>query len=409
MKLKTLAFVVALLAALSAAVFFVNRPGSPSATDARVGQPLAAAGTFEKATKLRFSDQGKIVILAKPADGPWQVTSYYDLPADLSKLTRLVSDLTEAKIQRLVTSSPDRIARLELKDLQVAVFGAAHQELWSVTLGKYADSGGRFVRFGTEQKAYLASLSTTLDTDAKSWADSQLVSVKADDIAKVEFSSPDKPSAVVIAERPKKAEPFAVKKLPEGMKLKADSVGNLLNSFSSLRFSNTYERNDPQAAAANAHMRMLKLTTFDNQTVTFAIGQKPAEKIIKSPVVPADAAKRGPAAAISLPAAGEKDASKTPEGAVKDGPAKTLEAVTETIPAGPVFVSITHSDSKAPVNALMQKRAVTIEEYLINNLPQKSDDLFEPLPPSPLPAAVPTPIKADDQPPAVGSPEPHKP
>ena len=68
--------------------------------------------------------------------------------------------------------------------------------------------------------------------------------------------------------------------------------------------------------------------------------------------------------------------------------AKLLTPEFETIPAGPVFVSIAHSDAAAPVNALMAKRAFQIADYTFTSLPQKSADLFEPAPP-PAPAAEP--------------------
>jgi hypothetical protein len=52
----------------------------------------------------------------------------------------------------------------------------------------------------------------------------------------------------------------------------------------------------------------------------------------------------------------------------------------ETIPAGPVFAFITHSDASAPVNALMQKRAFEVGDFALTALPQSAADLFEPIP-----------------------------
>src|SRR5205814_19839 len=87
----------------------------------------------------------------------------------------------------------------------------------------------------------------------------------------------------------------------------------------------------------------------------------------------------------------KKDEAKAGEekGEKKDD--KPLAPEFETIPAGPVYVFITHSDASAPVNALMQKRAFQISDYTFTGLPQKSDELFEPAPPAPAPApAAPT-------------------
>ncbi len=367
MKLKTLALAVAILAVLSAITFIVQRPAPPPSADARIGQPLAPAATLEQAAHVRLTDQGKVVLLVRQSDGTWRVPGYYDLAADFAKLTKLVSDLTGAKLQRLVTSNPERIARLEFKDTQIAFLDASDKELWSVTLGRTAENGGRFVRFGPEQKAYLANLNTEVDADAKNWADTQLLNLKSDDIARIELSFPDDGGGTLIATRAKKDDAFAAEKAPDGRKLKSDSVTNLLGSVTTLRFSDTSEPADPNAVAAKAHARMLKLTTFDGKAVTILIGRKPEEKIVKAPAPAADAAKSGPAAILDT---NKKDA----------GPAKTLEAATETVPAGPVFAFITHSDATAPINALMQRRAFQVAEFAFTSLPQKFDELFEAAP-----------------------------
>src|SRR4051812_29560083 len=119
MKPKTLAFAVLLLAVLSGIVYLVRRPSAAPSSDERISQRLADPATLEKAAKIKITDQGKTVDLVKSSDGTWHVTSYFDLPADLSKLTRFVGDLTDAKLQRLVTTNPERIARLEFKDTQI--------------------------------------------------------------------------------------------------------------------------------------------------------------------------------------------------------------------------------------------------------------------------------------------------
>ena len=387
MKLKNLVIAVAILALLSAVTFFVQRPAPPPSADARVGQPLAPAATLEKASKVRIADQGKTVLLAKSADGVWHVPGYYDLPADFAKLSRLVGDLTEAKLQRLVTSNPERIARLEFKDTQIAFLDSADKELWAVTLGRTAENGGRFVRFGSEPKAYLENLNSELDVEAKNWADSQLLNLKPDDIAKVEVSFPDEGDRTVAATRAKKEDPFATTAAPNGQRLKAEAVTNLLGSVTNLRFTDTSDPADPSAVAAKAHARTVKLTSFDGKTFTLALGRKPEEKVMKAPA-PADASKGGPAAMLNILQGEKKDPSAGPDAAKPgDGPAKTLESTSETIPAGPVFVSLSSSDAGAPVNALMQKRAFQTGEFIFTSLPQKPDDLFEPAPAPAEPAA----------------------
>lgn len=380
MKLKTLSIVVAILAVLSAFTWYAQRPAPPPSADARVGQPLASAATLDQAAKVRLGDQGKALVLVKEADGVWHVPDYYDFPADFTKLAKLVSDLTEARLQRLVTSNPERISRLEFNDSKITFLDGSDHELWDVTLGRNADNGGRFVRFGAEQKAYLATYNGFLEVDPKSWADSQLLNLKTDDIARVEISFPDAGTPAVSASRAKKEDPFAADQAPEGRKLKADAVTSVLNSLATLRFSDTSDPADPNAVAAKAHTRTVKLTRFDGKTVTLALGRKPEEKIIKpAAAAPADASKAGPTAMLSALQGEKKDEAPAAADARKpgDGPAKTLESATETVPAGPVYAFIADSDAKAPINALMAKRAFQVPEYTLTSLPQAPEDLFE--------------------------------
>lgn len=327
MKLKGLAVTVVILSVLSAIAFWANRTPAAAPGDARVGQPLGDPTAIEKAARIRLSDQGKTIVLTRAPDGSWRDTSYFDLPADFSKLAGFAGDLVTAKIQRLVTANPDRISRLEFKDTQIEFLDAAGRPLWSVTLGKSPESGGgRFVRFDDEDKAYLANLTAWIDTDPKNWANAQLIDLKSDDVARVEVTF-DAAGPVTVA-RAKKDGTWTADKTPAGQRASADKISALLSTLGALRFSDTSDPADPAAIAAKQHLRTVKLTSFNGQTTVISMGRKPEEK---------------------KPA----------------------------VPAGPVFVFITRPDAGAPINGLMQKRAFQVDEYTFTSLPQKPDELFE--------------------------------
>lgn len=384
MKLKTLIVSVLVLAALSAGAFLLRRPAPPPTADARLNQSLVDAATVEKAAKLRISDAGKTIELARQTDGTWRVPSYHDMPADFSKLTGFVGNLTEAKLQRLVTSNPERLARLEFKDTKIELLDGSDKVIFTVTLGKNPETGsGRFVRFGDEPKAYQASLSAWLDTEARNWANAELLNVKPDDIAKIEI--PFAEGGPIVVSRAKKDDAWSADQTPAGQKVKADKIASLLSSVGTVRFSDSTSLDDANATAAKANLRTFKVTTFDNKTVTVALGRKPEEKKLKLPTPAADG-KSGPAALGSLTDLAKKEEAKPGEEKKDDKP---LAPEFETIPAGPVFAFVTHSDSAAPINALMQKRAFQIAEYTFTGLPQKSDELFEPAPPPAPPPTAP--------------------
>jgi Domain of unknown function (DUF4340) len=384
MKLKSLLIVVALLAVASVAVFFVQQKGEAIVADPRIGHTLSQGAAIDQATKLRLSDQGKSVTLARQSDGTWRVTSYFDFPADFKKLSALVGSLTEATIQRLVTSNPERIARLEFKDTKIEFLDSSNKELLSITLGKNADLGGRYVKFDNEQKAYLAGFTAWLDVDEKNWADREIFNLKADDIASIEvpFTEGD-----VKVSRAKKDEAWKSDRTPAGQQVSPGKISSLLTSTGTVHFSEATEPNDANALAAKAHQRVFHLTTFEGKKYTIAMGRKPEDKKLKPAAAPNPPAQTSTSEGKS--AATEEPGNKT--GAATQNPAETKPTAPEyeTIPAGPVFISVTSSDSSALINALMQKRAFQVADYVFTALPQKPADLFEPIPPptSAAPAA----------------------
>ncbi len=395
MKLKTLLLVVAILAALSLAAYYLQRPSAPVGADPRTNQPLLDSRILDKTARIRIAEQGKTVVLARQPDGSWIVPAYYDLPADFSKLGHFIDDLSAAKVQRLATQNPGRLARLEFKDASVALLDPAGHPLWTLTLGREAEGGGRFVRFDDEKKGYLASLNLFLDSTPKNWADTLLIDVKPDDIAGVEIAFAD--GAPVVATRAKKEDAWASENAPSGQRIKGERVTSLLSSFSSLRFQDTSDLSAPDVDAAHKRSRTVRLTTFDHKILTVELGRNPEEKIADA----AKAAKNAPAAVASpaenAPATGETAAGNSSPAVAVLPAEKPGEAKPETIPAGPVYAFITSSDAGAAINALMKKRAFQIYDWSFTGLPQKRDELFEPLP-VPPPAEmkpVAAPEKAD--------------
>ncbi|MFM8337605.1 MAG: DUF4340 domain-containing protein [Opitutaceae bacterium] len=381
MKIKSLIVSIVVLAVLAVGAYVLQRPTPPPPADARLNQPMVDRTAIEKAAKIRISDAGKNLELTRQADGSWKVPSYYDMPADFGKLSGFVGNLTEAKLQRLVTSNAERIGRLEFKDTKIELLDASGKVVFTVTLGKNPETGGgRFVRFGDEQKAFLASFSAWLDLEARNWANAELTNIKPDDVAKIEI--PFAEGGPVTVSRAKKEDAWTADKTPAGQKVKADRVASLLSSVGTVRFTDSSATDDANAIAAKANQRAFKLTTFDGKTISVAMGRKPEEKKLKPPAPSADG-KTGPAALGSVADLAKKEEAKP--GEKKDD--KPLAPEFETIPAGPVFAFVSHSDASAPVNSHMAKRAFQIAEYTFTGLPQKADELFEAAPPPPATAA----------------------
>lgn len=381
MNLKRLIIVVAGLAVLSALVYLSTRPGTPNQADPRVGQPLLAASTVDPAAQVAIKDEGKTVELTRSASGAWEVKNFYGLPVDFQKLARFTADLTDAKVTRFVTSNPARLARLDFKDTSIELRDAGGHPLWTIFLGKAADTGGRFVRFGEEPKAYLTSWGGYLDAEPKNWADAELLNVKPDDVAKIVLPLPSGPLAI---SRAKKDAPWKADPVPAGQQLDPSKVNSVLTSLANLRFSESTDPAVPDATAAKAAARTFVLTTFDNKTYTIGIGRRPEEKKLK-----ASTPESGGPAALGK-------ASATPPPGGETGAPKPLAPEFETVPAGPVYASVQSSDPAAPINVRMTKRAYQIPEYVFTALPQKPEEIFQPVP---TPAPAPSPAAATATPP----------
>lgn len=360
MRLRTIVITVAILAALSVVAHYVNRPEPAPPADPRVGTVLLDPDTVARAASIVVSDKGKSAELDRNADGSWRVTNYFGLPADTEKISRLVQDLNEAKVDRFVTANPDRLAHLEFNDSSIMLKDTGGKEIWRLTLGKASESGnGRFIRFGDDAKAFYSGMHVWLDTDPKGWADTQLVPVKPEDVARIDV--PFEAGAPVVLTRAKKDGPWSAQGGPAAAgKLDESKVSSLLTSITSLRFTETVGPKDVLAAEAAAHERTFRLTTFDGKTYTVTLGRKPEEKKLKTPV--ADA-KEGLASLGKLTDAKESAKPMTPE--------------FETIPGGPVFASVASPDPHAPINGFMALRAFEVDDYVFTGLPQKPGDLFE--------------------------------
>jgi hypothetical protein len=391
MKLKTLVLVVAILAVLSVAAYYLHRPPAATGVDPRINQPVFDPKTLDKTAEIHLTDQGRTVVLTRHPDGKWIVPSYYDIPADFSKLSHFIDDLSNAKIQRLVTQNPERLTRLEFKDTSISLIDSANHALWTLTLGKDAEGGGRFVRFGDEKKGYLANLGVYIDSTSKNWIDTALLNLKPDDIAGVEITFPE--GAPVAATRVGKDAPWIAEQAPGGQRIKSDRITSLLSSFTGLRFEDTSDLTDAKVEAARQHSRTIKLTTFDHRTITIEIGRKPEEKKLVEALKPevkgknaADAGTKpevanlastsSPAEPAATPPTAETEATNPP-------PATPEEPKAGTIPAGPVYTFITNSDPAAPINAFMKARAFQTFDWNFTGLPQKRDELFEPVPVAP--------------------------
>ncbi|MBC8011566.1 MAG: DUF4340 domain-containing protein, partial [Burkholderiales bacterium] len=308
-----------------------------------------------QATRVRIESAGKTVELARAADGRWTLAGTPVLPADVSRLNRLATDLVTPKIERHVTSNAARIATLDLDSSALTLLDSAGKTLLALDLGKTADGGGRFLRYGDEAKAYLARLNLSLDADPASWRDTTLVSgLKAEDIASVSIGFPDTPAPVVVSRTAADA-PWTSPATPAGSQVKTSVLTSQLGNLSALRFTEVKPNLDPEVVAARIFPREITLTTFAGRTMKFALNRAP-----EPPAPPAPEVKEGETPPPTPPAAPR-----------------------------PVYVEITDSQTDAVLSEAGKTHAFEIGEWILTALPAKAADLFEPVPTPPAASAEP--------------------
>lgn len=367
MKVKHLVIAVAILGVASVATWFLKRDDGAPKADPRKGQLLLAADMVGqiRGVDLHTTNGNVEVATADGSDTRWIVRNYHELPADFSKVASLIKDLREAKVVQLASARPERIEQMQFDGTSITLRGADGAALRTFHLGKNYDSGGRFIKFDDENKAYVASISTYLDGTAKNWANTALVTAKPEEVVGLTVGFADGSSLRL--KRDNGTAAWSSDELKEGETLKEADVNSLVSKLTGLRFSETADPTAEDVVAARANARSMQLTLTTGKTYDISMGRQPAP-----PAPP-------------------------PPPPAEDG--STPEAPPAPKP-GPVYVEVKSSDANEPINATMQKRAFQIYEWTFTSLPADRHALVNPAPPAPENSSS-TPAETDQTPDAA--------
>lgn len=352
MKLRPLLLTLAVLAPASALVWWLGRP-APAATgsDPRVGQRVAEPAALASAARVTIKSSDKTLELVLADGGRWTLSGEPVLPADASRLTRLTGDLVTPKIERLVSTNPERLATFELGSSGLSYADSEGKTLLALDLGKTLEGGARLLRYADEQKAYAARLNLWLDAEPASWRDTALVAgLQASDIASISIGFPDTTGAApVVVSRASATDPWTSPSTPAGHQVKSSAISTQTGNLPTLRYTNVAPNLDPGVVAARVFPREAILTAFDGRTVKLAFHRAPAP-----PAPP------------------------TPEVAEGEEPPPPPPAAPR-----PVYVEVTDSRPDAILAAAAKTHAFEVAEWIFTGLPAKPDDLFEPVPAPP--------------------------
>tara|TARA_B100000900_G_C20594862_1_gene722980 strand:+ start:936 stop:2051 length:1116 start_codon:yes stop_codon:yes gene_type:complete len=371
MNIRHLYISAGVLAVLAIITSVLTRTSSAPLLDERVGSNVVDPANLRDTAKIVVETDGeKITLVNDEEKKAWVLEEKHNLPTSYSRISQLARNVSEAKLQRLVSENPDRIATLGFEGGdRIQFIDKLDNDIVAFGLGKETENGRQFLRFYGEEKAFLVNTTFYIDSNLDSWLEKKLVSFEANDVTAITttLQNGDKLSAT----RDNADSEWATDdSLPEKKILNQSSIGQIASKFAGLSFTATADKDGPNVVAARENSHQFGFQLNNGKSYQFRIGRQPEVKI-------------------------EKEVEKEDENGEK-----TTEMEEEVVtPEGPVYFFISSSDAGDPVNEYMRRSAFEVSSYQFTSLPESLDDLIsdapEPVEEPPAPLLVPP---ADESP-----------
>lgn len=399
MNTKTLFLGVAILGLVAGLVFWQSQRGTTAPPrPGLVGQPLLSPETLAEASRLELAvgNGGRRVVLEKKEEGRWHLPEYHGLPVDFDKLRRFTQSLLDAKVDRHVTDSAERIERLGLGRNVIELFESGGESLWRLETGDSGPSGGNFIRLSKADGAFLTVSSIFPDTQSRNWPVKQPLQGSVEDIARVKVEFPGESEALRF-EREEKGANFGSPDLAENQSVKNSEVTRLVRSILNGRYTEVVSADDPEAVAAREQSRAITLTNFDGDTKVVRVGRRMPKQTAATAASGAGGRAREE---ISSSIVFDQDGNIITEeeiaalqGRAAGTDAVATESEEEPEEPGPVFVFYGGGGEDFVWADLSERVAFQFSDHFHNQLPADWDKLVETRAPEPEPA--PEPIEAE--------------
>ncbi|EDY83901.1 hypothetical protein VDG1235_3528 [Verrucomicrobiia bacterium DG1235] len=360
MNLKILSISTLVLAVLATITYFVKNADNSAPQDPRVGQAIIANEALNSVTTFEMiSGNESMTFVKDDASAQWLLQEQYNLPANAKQIADLITQLKDAKLERVASTNPARIADFGFGIDYINLLNANGDSVLSLDLGRETDSGKQLVRYGQENVAFIANDAFTVNGDPTSWLDKTLLEISRDDIRSAAFTLPDGQTLAVSRESDT-ADWTTSDPLPAGKQLDQGAITRALNRFAKVSFTSLADLTDPEALAAKANSRSLSLTLADSSSYDITLGRRPEVRVMKDVETTNDA-----------------------------GETVTEQREDVETPAGPVFISIKSAKTDDPINEYMTRTAYQAGAFLFTNMPQTLDSLLADAP-EPEPEPTPT-------------------
>lgn len=278
MKLKHLAIAVALLAVVAGGVWrFASRDTATAFApgEALAGKSLVDAGVLNDTTWIEVSERNGPSVAMIEEGKQWVLPEYYGIPVRFQKLADFTRTLREAKVDRFVTSNPERLERLDLGQATVSLKATGGDVLWEMQVGESGPAGGHFIGLKDHEGAFLTSTRFFVDTTPANWAVKKPLDIDPDDISGVTIHFPDETRLRLVRSEP--GGEFSAGDLDDGETLDRSRINRSLQSLVDATYREILPNDDPDVVGARENARRLTLTTFDGYDYNIAIGRRPGD------------------------------------------------------------------------------------------------------------------------------------
>jgi len=281
--------------ALVAGTIFV-KSGKPqsnttSATKLEVGDTLVATSLVNTLDGLRITSGEETTTLKKIED-QWCVVEQDNFPADISQVSRLINNLSDAKVAQGVSAQAEYYNRFDLDPTtsddgekpQTVVLTKDGQDDITLFIGKNRESGGRgsagrFVRLSNDDSGvYVTPQSfSALDASSKNWIVKTL-SLVAEGAIKVEVSAPqDADFKAWSTSRKTTLDNLIVEGLGEQEETNTAETNSLKTVFTSSTFSELLSAEQAKEKSADKGAREVKITDSSGSVFLFTLTPEKVE------------------------------------------------------------------------------------------------------------------------------------
>jgi len=226
--LRLLGFAVALLLIALWLVESGDEHALPESGTVLLPDMKAVANDVDRVTISRAGEEP--VVLVRES-GKWQVPARDDYAADVTRISKVLLAMVDAKVVEAKTTNPQRFGRLGVDAPTAAdskgilVSASAGDANFALIFGNVAQRNYRYARIAGEDQAWLIDQNPDLPAAAGDWLEAGIIDIDATRVRSVEITHPDG-QHISIGKAAEEDANFEVRDIPPGRELSYSTVAN---------------------------------------------------------------------------------------------------------------------------------------------------------------------------------------